>query len=72
LHFEGVGQKAQVFIFDKKVGEHTGGYDEWTVDVTEAVNKNKKNSYINNYYNGTIPVVIRTDNSRDVQIYQKK
>ena len=28
LHFEGVGQKAEVYIYTTKVGEHVGGYDE--------------------------------------------
>jgi hypothetical protein len=36
VHFNGTGQKAQVFVGMQKVGEHNGGYDEWTVDITEA------------------------------------
>src|ERR1051325_8132690 len=42
LHFEGAGQKTQVFVYTTKVGEHVGGYDEWTVDITGAVEKFKK------------------------------
>jgi beta-galactosidase len=33
LHFDGAGQKSQVFVGLKKVGEHTGGYDQWDVDL---------------------------------------
>lgn len=36
LHFEGAGQKTEVYLFTSKVGEHVGGYDEFTVDVTES------------------------------------
>src|SRR6476659_2228557 len=36
LHFEGAGQKTKVYIFNQLVGEHVGGYDEWTVDITNA------------------------------------
>lgn len=55
LEFEAVGQKAQVYVGGKLMGEHTGGYDQWTVDITEAGS-------------GQIPVAIRCDNSRDVEM----
>jgi beta-galactosidase len=68
LHFEGVGQSAEVYVFMTKVGEHTGGYDEWSVDITDAVKQ-----YLKKYPNGTgrvpegsIPIAVRADNSRDV------
>src|SRR5688572_31743111 len=35
LHFEGAGQKTEVYIYTTKVGSHVGGYDEWTVDITD-------------------------------------
>ena len=38
LHFEGAGQKTEVYVYTTKVGSHIGGYDEWTVDITDAVN----------------------------------
>jgi beta-galactosidase len=38
LHFEGAGQKTEVYIYSTRVGAHIGGYDEWTVDITEAIN----------------------------------
>ena len=36
LHFEGAGQKTDVYIYTTKVGSHVGGYDEWTLDITDA------------------------------------
>lgn len=36
LHFEGVGQQSQVWIGDKMVGSHMGGYDEFVIDITDA------------------------------------
>ncbi len=38
LHFEGAGQTAKVYVGEKLAGEHTGGYDEFVVDITEFVN----------------------------------
>ena len=34
LHFEGVYQKAEVFINGQKAGQHAYGYTPFTVDVT--------------------------------------
>jgi beta-galactosidase len=68
LCFEGVGQKADVFVFNKKVASHTGGYDEWSVDITEAVRELNGNDYINEYYGGKTPILVRADNSRDVEM----
>src|ERR1700752_1885813 len=39
LHFEGAGQKTEVFIHTRQVGSHVGGYDEFTIDVTDEVNR---------------------------------
>ena len=58
LHFDGAGQKSQVFIGTKKVGEHLGGYDEWTVDITDATAKAG---------NGEVPLAVLCDNSRDAE-----
>lgn len=63
LHFEGAGQKTDVYIYTTKVGTHTGGYDEWTVDITDAVAAFEHNPV----YKGKIPLSIRCDNSRDVE-----
>lgn len=68
LHFEGAGQKTQVYIYNVKVAEHVGGYDEWTADITDAVAAFKKTAVFNSQYKGKIPVVIRCDNSRDLEM----
>ena len=39
LHFEGAGQKTEVFVHTEKVGSHVGGYDEFVVDITEQAKK---------------------------------
>ena len=59
LHFNGAGQKSQVFVGLTKVGEHTGGYDEWTVDITDAVTKESGT--------GEVPLAVLCDNSRDAE-----
>lgn len=58
LHFEGAGQKTDVYIHTEKVGEHIGGYDEWTVDITEVLSR----------HGGRVPLAIRCDNSRDLEL----
>ncbi len=42
LHFEGVYQKAEVFVNGKKAGQHGYGYTPFTIDVTNYLNKDKK------------------------------
>jgi len=37
LHFGAVDFDATVFVNGKEVGKHRGGYDEFTVDITEAL-----------------------------------
>jgi beta-galactosidase len=68
LHFEGAGQKTEVYVYTTKVGSHTGGYDEWTVDITDAVEAFKKTEAFQKEFNGKVPVSIRTDNSRDLEM----
>ncbi len=51
LHFEGVYQKAEVFINGKKAGQHAYGYTPFTVDVTPMLNKDKNE------------VLVKVDNS---------
>jgi len=36
LHFEGAGQKSEVFVFLDKAGQHLGGYDEFAIDISES------------------------------------
>jgi beta-galactosidase len=59
LHFDGAGQKSQVFVGLNKIGEHVGGYDEWDVDITAASS--------NTDTNGELPVAVLCDNSRDAE-----
>ena len=68
LHFEGAGQKSQVYVGMKKAGEHIGGYDEWTVDITDFIAAAQKDSTIQKLYHDRIPISIRCDNSRDLQM----
>ncbi|MBC7615648.1 MAG: DUF4982 domain-containing protein [Pedobacter sp.] len=68
LHFEGAGQKTAVYVYTTKVGEHIGGYDEWTVDITDAVAAFKKEKVFNEQFNGKVPIAIRSDNSRDLEM----
>lgn len=68
LHFEGSGQKTSVYVYDQLVITHVGGYDEFTADITDAVNSYKKNPAFQKQFNGKIPVSIRTDNSRDLEM----
>ncbi|HWD18513.1 MAG TPA: alginate lyase family protein [Verrucomicrobiae bacterium] len=57
LHFDGAGQKSQVFVGLEKVGEHLGGYDEWEVDITDAVRRATNH----------IDLAVECDNSRDAE-----
>ena len=66
LHFEGAGQKTEVYIYTTKVGAHVGGYDEWFVDITQAVEDFKKTAAFTQFKN-KIPLEIRCDNSRDAE-----
>jgi beta-galactosidase len=68
LHFEGSGQKTDVYIYTTKVGYHIGGYDEWSVDITDAVKDFLLNKTIAATFKGKIPVSIRCDNSRDLEM----
>lgn len=42
LHFEGAGQSCEVFVGPTRVGQHVGGYDEFVVDITEALGTTDK------------------------------
>ncbi|HWW77293.1 MAG TPA: glycoside hydrolase family 2 TIM barrel-domain containing protein, partial [Pyrinomonadaceae bacterium] len=64
LHFEGAGQKTEVYVSQVKVGAHVGGYDEWTVDITEEAGRALKDAD----NKGLVPVAVVCDNSRDVEM----
>jgi beta-galactosidase len=68
LHFEGSGQKTDVYVYNQKIATHVGGYDEWTVDLTAAVAAFQKTDVYQKQFNGKVPVSIRTDNSRDLEM----
>lgn len=44
LHFGAVDWKADVWVNDVKVGEHTGGYTPFSFDITQALNKKGANT----------------------------
>ncbi|MCK5136789.1 MAG: glycoside hydrolase family 88 protein [Bacteroidales bacterium] len=67
LHFEGAGQKTSVYVYDHLVGEHVGGYDEFTIDLTDAI-ESFRDLDAAKAFDGRIPVSIRVDNSRDVEM----
>ena len=68
LHFEGVGQKTDVYIYTTKVGSHVGGFDEWTVDITDAIANFLNNKKTAATFKEKIPLSIRCDNSRDLEM----
>ena len=55
LHFEGVYQRAEVFVNGQKAGQHGYGYTPFTVDVTPYLHKDKKQDN---------EVVVKVDNSQ--------
>jgi beta-galactosidase len=69
LHFEGAGQTTAAYVGDTLIGRHTGGYDEFIFDITEALHrlpavpvadkKSKKQP-------DGVPLAILCDNSRDL------
>jgi beta-galactosidase len=68
LHFEGAGQKTEVYVYTTKVGSHVGGYNEWSVDITDAVKSFLQDKTIAEPFKGKVPVSIRCDNSRDLEM----
>lgn len=68
LYFEGAGQKTNVYIYSTPVASHVGGYDEWYVDITDAVKSFMKNKTYMSLWKGKIPLAVKCDNSRDAQM----
>lgn len=64
LHFEGAGQKTEVYVSTARVGAHVGGYDEFTVDITDGAARALENAE----NRGLVPVAVMCDNSRDLEM----
>jgi len=67
LHFEGAGQKTRVFLAEFPAGEHVGGYDEFRIDLTEALALFRE-KYGSEDFEGKVPLLVRVDNSRDTEM----
>ena len=67
LEFEGAGQKTEVYVYTTLVGTHTGGYDGWFVDITDAAAAFLATPEAERF-GGKVPVSIRCDNSRNTEM----
>ena len=56
LHFEGAGQTTAVYVGEKLAGKHTGGYDEFAIDITDLLPTQQ----------AAVPITALCDNSRDL------
>ena len=68
LEFEGAGQTAEVYVYTRLVATHVGGYDEWTADITEAVEEFRSNPVCARQFKGRIPIAIRCTNTRNTEL----
>ena len=64
LHFEGAGQKSEVFVGLESVGRHVGGYDEFTLDITETAARAAKRPDAK----GLVQMAVLCDNSRNPEM----
>lgn len=67
LDFDGAGQKTDVYVYTTLVGSHAGGYDSWSVDITDAVKEFLTGKEAKRF-GGKVPLSIRCDNSRDLEM----
>ena len=63
LHFEGAGQRCEVFIGLESVARHEGGYDEFTIDITEAAVR----AAAPPQPGGRVQLAVLCDNSRSLE-----
>jgi beta-galactosidase len=61
LHFEGAGQRSEIFVGLESVGRDASGYDEFTVDITDAAARSMKRPEAE----GKVELAVFCDNSRD-------
>ncbi|MEL6133726.1 MAG: sugar-binding domain-containing protein, partial [Bacteroidota bacterium] len=68
VHFEGVGQKASLYLYQTLVGTHSGGYDEFHFDITDFVDQYRKevHPWAESQYGEKIPLAVCADNTRDL------
>jgi len=59
LHFEAAGQRAEVYVGDQLVGVHSGGYDEFLIDITDRCRELPAGA--------RVPLAVLSDNSRDIE-----
>lgn len=64
LHFEGAGQKTDIFIYLEKIAHHVGGYDEFVVDITDGVFRIPSAASLKD----GVPIAVMCDNSRDLEM----
>jgi beta-galactosidase len=58
LHFEGAGQRAEIWVGNQIAGTHDGGYDEFLIDITDVCSTLKTGE--------ELLLAVLCDNSRDV------
>ena len=69
LHFEGAGQMTDVYLHNVKVAAHVGGYDEWTVDLTDAIEAYHNHPPVRaERFQGRLPLAICCDNSPNLEM----
>jgi beta-galactosidase len=66
LHFEGAGQATTVYVGEKLVGKHTGGYDEFVIDITDLVPASEATVASGKNKPRGVPIAVLCDNSRDL------
>jgi len=54
LHFGAVDWEATVYLNDKKMGVHQGGYDSFTFDITEELKRGKENTLMVGVWDPTV------------------
>ncbi len=60
LHFQGVGQSSTVWVGDREIGKHKGGYDEFLFDITDAIEQLPSEAKAHG-----VPVAVSCDNAPD-------